>query len=63
MKVLKNILLNTNDNNLRIADIYFSEKIKEIRFRSEGFNWTDVNTKDKRKIIAAEPVKVKYPKN
>lgn len=63
MKVLKNILLNTNDNNLRIADIYFSEKIKEIRFRSEEFNWTDVNTKEKRKKIAAEPAKVKYPKN
>ncbi|GBD91056.1 allantoinase [bacterium BMS3Abin04] len=63
MKVFKNILLNTNDNYLRIADIYFSTKIKEVRFRSDEINWTEISTKEKRKKVISQIVKVNYPQN
>ena len=63
MKVFKNILLNTSDNYLRIADIYFSTKIKEVRFRSDEINWTEISTKEKRKKVISQIVKVNYPQN
>ncbi len=63
MKILTNILINTNGNKLKLADIYFSNKIKEVRFRSDEFNWTDVNTKEKRRKVTSQISKVIYPKN
>jgi len=63
MKILKNILLNTEENKLRAADVFFSGKIKEIRFRSDEFEWKFVKENSVKKSFLAKVAKSDYPKS
>jgi allantoinase len=63
MKILKNILLSTGENKLRAADVFFSGKIKEVRFRSDEFEWKDVKEKSAKKTFIANVPKSNYPKS
>ncbi len=50
MKNITNILLNTDNNNLRLADIFFDNKIRSIKYLSEKIDWSEINTKQKLSI-------------
>ncbi len=57
-KVLKNALLNTGGNRLKIADIFYDRTIKEIRSRpgTKEFDWQTIDSKEKKEtFIAALP--------
>lgn len=45
MKKLTNIFINTKENILRLAEIIFSDKIREIKFLSDEFDWNDIKDK------------------
>ncbi|KUG24782.1 allantoinase [hydrocarbon metagenome] len=57
MKKLRNIFINTKENKLRLAEIVFSDKIEEIKFLSDEFDWNDI--KDKKLL---DEFKSKYKK-
>lgn len=57
MKKLTNIFINTKENKLRLAEIIFSDKIEEINFLSDEFDWNDI--KDKKLL---DEFKSKYKK-
>ncbi|MDZ7765996.1 MAG: amidohydrolase family protein [Melioribacteraceae bacterium] len=42
MERLTNIFINTKENKLRLAEVVFSNKIQEIKFLSDEFDWNDV---------------------
>lgn len=58
MKKLINIFINTKENKLRLAEIMFTDKIKEIKFLSDEFDWYEV--KDKKSL---DEFKSKYKKD
>lgn len=58
MKKLINIFINTKENKLRLAEIMFTDKIKEIKFLSDEFDWNEV--KDKKSL---DEFKSKYKKD
>ncbi len=45
MKKLANTFINTKENKLRLAEVVFSDKIEEIKFLSDEFDWKDVRDK------------------
>ena len=57
MKTITNIFINTKENKLRLAEVIFTDKIQEINFLSDEFDWNDV--KDKNSL---EEFKSKYKK-
>lgn len=57
MKKLINIFINTKENKLRLAEVMFTDKIKEIKFLSDEFDWNEV--KDKKSL---DEFKSKYKK-
>ncbi len=48
MKKLKNILINTSGNKLRFAEVHYSDKIDSIEFKSDEFDWNEIDTNEKR---------------
>lgn len=58
MKKLTNIFINTKENKLRLAEVMFTDKIKEIKFLSDEFDWNEV--KDKKSL---DEFKSKYKKD
>jgi allantoinase len=46
MNTIKNILLNTKENKLRLAEVSFSDKIEEINFLSDEFDWNYLKDKN-----------------
>lgn len=58
MKKLINIFINTKENKLRLAEVMFTDKIKEIKFLSDEFDWNEV--KDKKSL---DEFKSKYKKD
>ncbi len=60
MKTLKSILLNTNGNKLRLADIRFGEKIEEIVFRSDEFDWNELSDADEKNNLLSKFSDVNY---
>lgn len=42
MKILTNIFINTKGNKLRLAEVVFADKIKEINFLSDEFDWNNI---------------------
>jgi len=57
MKKLTNIFINTKENKLRLAEVVFTDKIKEIKFLSDEIDWNDI--KDKNSL---DEFKSKYKK-
>lgn len=57
MKKLINIFINTKENKLRLAEVVFTDKIREIKFLSDEFDWKDL--KDKKSL---NEFKSKYKK-
>ena len=52
-KILKNVFLSTNKNQLKLVDIYFSDRIEQIVNRtSTEIGWKEIDTVKKRKIFA-----------
>ncbi|VAX28583.1 hypothetical protein MNBD_IGNAVI01-749, partial [hydrothermal vent metagenome] len=47
MPLLKNIFVNTTANKLRLADIYFEDEFKEIKYISDEVDWSNIDTKEK----------------
>ena len=46
-KTLSNVLLCSNGNNLKLADILFDDKILDIRYHSnDEINWENISTKE-----------------
>ncbi|MAT57194.1 MAG: allantoinase AllB [Ignavibacteriae bacterium] len=46
MKRITNIFINTKGNKLRLAEVVFADKITEINFLSNEFDWNDVKDKN-----------------
>jgi allantoinase len=53
MRLLKNILINTRNNKLRVADVRFNDKINEIIWKTDEFDWEEISTEEKKKNFFA----------
>ena len=51
MNSIFNILINTKGNNVRLADIYFNEKIESIIFKSDEIDWDGIDSYSKSKKL------------
>ncbi|MEW6653239.1 MAG: dihydroorotase family protein [Bacteroidota bacterium] len=61
---IKNLLISSRDNRLRLCDILFDEKIKEINFISDReFEWSEIKQIEKRDEILSEYVSKDECKN
>lgn len=47
MAIIRNIFLNTKANKLRLANIDFDIKIKDVEYLSDEIEWSEVNSKKK----------------
>lgn len=47
MPLLKNIFVSTSNNKLRLAEIYFEDKLREIKYTSDEIDWSEINTREK----------------
>ena len=64
LKILKNVLLSTNENRLKPTDIHFSDKIEKIIDRtSSETEWNEINTIDKRNSYSKKLPPLDYPDN
>lgn len=54
MKKITNIMINTNGNKLRLADIFFNYKIDSIEFKSDEFDWNEISTIEKYELFKAQ---------
>ncbi len=53
--IIKDVLVNINENKLQLCDIHFGSKIKEIKPKCEKlFDWNDIKEKEKRNLILGE---------
>jgi allantoinase len=49
IKILTNVLLNTNENNLISVNIYFNDNIQKIeRLSNQEYSWSDIDSVEKR---------------
>lgn len=55
IKILTNVFINTDENNIVPVNIYFDETIQKIeKISSQGFKWDDVNSiQKKQKVVNA----------
>ena len=54
-KILKNVFLSTNENRLKLVDIYFSDKIEKVIDRiSSEIEWKEIDNIDKRNIVTRQ---------
>ena len=62
LKILKSVFLSTNDNKLKFADIYFSNKIEKVIERtSSDIEWNEIDNADKRNSFTKQLLKYNYP--
>ncbi len=54
MRTLKNILINTRGNFLRVAEVKFAENIEEIIWKSDEFYWEEISESEKKKNFLAK---------
>ncbi len=52
MRRIKNVLINTSGNKLRVANIVFDETIENIEWKSDEFDWSEISTNEKRNRFA-----------
>lgn len=63
MKKITNIFINTKENKLRLAEVVFTDKIKEINFLSDEFDWKDVKDKNSLDEFKSQPKKASPAQN
>jgi allantoinase len=64
LKVLKNVLINTSENNVMPVNILFNDKIMEIEELSGAeLSWSDVDSSKKKDIALSNIRKPKYNEN
>lgn len=47
-RLLKNIFINTTENKIRLGEIYFTDKILEVKFLSDEIEWKNISTPEKK---------------
>jgi allantoinase len=63
-KILKNVFLSTNKNQLKLVDIYFSDRIEKIVNRnSSEIKWSEIDTIDKKKLFTNQISEINHPSN
>jgi len=61
-KILKNVFLSTENNKLKLVDIYFSDKIEKVVDRiSSEIEWNEINSLEKRNRVTNQISEFKYP--
>ncbi len=59
IKILKNVFLSTNENQLKIVDIQFSDRIEKIIDRtSKDIDWKEINSLEKTKNSCSTITKI-----
>ncbi len=54
MAIIRNIFLNTEANKLRLANIVFDNKIKDVEYLSDEIDWAEVNSKKKLELFTQQ---------
>ena len=63
-KILNNVFLSTNENRLKLVDIYFSDRIEKVVDRnSSEIKWSEIDTIDKRKLFTNQISEINHPSN
>lgn len=61
VKIIKNVFISTNENQLKIVDIQFSDRIEKIIDRtSKDIDWKEINSLEKRKKVVQQLPKSEY---
>lgn len=61
-KILNNVFLSTNENRLKLVDIYFSDKIEKVVDRtSSEIEWNEINSPEKRNRFTNQVSEINYP--
>lgn len=64
IKILKNVFLSTNENQLKIVDIQFSDRIEKIIYRtSKDLDWKEIDSAEKRNKVVHQFPKFEYSSN
>ena len=64
IKILKNVFLSTNENQLKIVDIQFSNRIEKIIYRtSKDLDWKEIDSAEKRNKVVQQFSKFEYSSN
>ena len=64
IKILKNVFLSTNENQLKIVDIQFSDRIEKIIYRtSKDLDWKEIDSTEKRNKVVHQFPKFEYSSN
>ena len=48
LNTINNVFLSVGDNSVKLAEIFFTDKIVEINYLSDKINWNEIDTIDKR---------------
>jgi allantoinase len=63
-KILENVFLSTNENRLKLVDIYFSDRIEKVVDRTSAeIEWSEIDTIDKRKLFPNQISEIYHPSN
>jgi len=64
VKILKNVFISTDENQLKIVDIHFSDRIEKIVERtSKEIQWEEINSIEKRNSLIKKISTSDYPPN
>ncbi len=62
LKILKNVFLSTNENQLKIVDIQFSDRVEKIIDRtSKDIDWKEIDSTEKRNKVVQQVPRSEYP--
>ena len=62
IKILKNVFLSTNENQLKIVDIHFSDRVEKIIYRtSKDLDWKEIKSTEKRNKFVQQISDSEYP--
>jgi allantoinase len=62
IKILKNVFLSTNENQLKFVDIQFSDRIEKIIYRtSKDLDWKEIDSTEKRNKLFQQIKESEYP--
>jgi len=62
IKILKNVFLSTNENQLKIVDIQFADRIEKIIYRtSKDLDWKEIDSTEKRNKLVQQIKESEYP--
>jgi allantoinase len=64
VKILKNVFISTDENQLKVVDIHFSDHIEKIIDRTyKEIDWQEINSLEKRKEVVRHLEDIEYPSN